>query len=236
MSEAVFETAAVTITSAMQALETEVHPEGRQAELTEKMKPFAANGPWRYAPDSERAKVRDEIVAEQEQRAGVKLFELGKIIAEIEPTISALVAATEEAPDSLEAFSRWRGTRGHSSSDQLGVMTLAELQRARFDREYASAKPTAVLHDYRQALADPYSPANSAFIRFVERRNAVGWEWPAGTTDDDVRAVGDLSKAIAATKAARVPAAARAAQAALASAKATAERARTLHKVRAVRP
>ena len=101
----------------------------------------------------------------------------------------------------------------------------------------STARPSEVAFDYVRASRDPYSPENSALIRFIERRVQVGWPWPAGAAeaDSEVEAVGELSTAVRATREARVSPAARAALDAIQRARALAGEAKSLRKIRAVR-
>lgn len=218
-------------------LSAAVDPEQRAAERAAALQPFGPDGPWRYAPAAEREKAEQAIVDEQMTRAGRALFTLDVALHDAEQQVDAAIAEAQEAPGPLLALERWSGTRGQTRAEQLGVLQLAELQRARFDREYAAAPPSAVLHDYRRALADPYTPEHSTLIAFVEARIRSGWSWPTGTPkiEGEQEAVRNLSRLVRTTRDARIPDDALKAREAIKAARQLAERAKTLHKVRAVR-
>lgn len=217
-------------------LATAVDPEQREAERAAALEPFGPEGPWRYAPQSEREKTVEAVNARQMDRAGRALFTLELALQDSTAQVEAAIEAAQEAPGPLEAFTRWSGSRGMSRDEQFGALTLAELQRARFDREYAAAAPSVVLRDYRAALADPHAPERSTFVAYVDGRMRAGWNWPteAAKSDAEVKAVGDLQRVIATTREARIPTEAVKAREAIRQARRVVDLAKR-HKVRSVR-
>lgn len=233
----VFLDATEALTTYVSALDTAVDPDLRNAEAAEKMRPFTApDGPWRYAPQSERQKVLDTIAAEQQRRAGHALFQTEAAIRALEPQIADAIRQTQLPPSPEAAWTQRAGRMGLTAAELLQLGTLDELRRARFDRELARAQPATVLEAYERALADATDQEHASLIRVVEARFAAGWTGLKPDGDRQLAHAVRLGARINEAREARIPEAAQAARAALDRARARAQFARDLHKIAPQRP
>ena len=227
-----FESIVASVTETVSGLDAAVDVDRRAADIATKMADFQPGRQWAYAPQSEREKVHGQIIAEQEAAAGKELWRLEKTLRAVEPVLRDAIAQSEEPPDPLTALDQWARKEGHSRDFQLQTFALAELYRARFDRELATAQPSTVYAEYTRAiLGDPYTPESNALIRFVEQRHRAGWSGAAPASDGEAEAAARLSKFIAGARESRRPAKAVEALALLEAAKKKALYARDIHKI-----
>jgi hypothetical protein len=141
------------------------------------------------------------------------------------------IAAAQEAPGPLQAFHRWTQTEGASRQEQFAVWQLAELQRARIDRELSAASPSQVLETYQRALQDPHSPENNVALAFIETRYRDGWQGLQPASEAEILRAVKLTETIEAARLQRVPEPATRALDTLKAARKAAQYARDVHKL-----
>jgi len=183
------------------------HPEMRARKVAEALAPFGPDGPWKYAPEQEREKVRRQVEAAEDERAGEALFTIEHEADRCAAALAAWEAAVMVPLDPATAWQRARGTIGIlPPSDVLQITTAAELQYARFDRSLRDAAPSRVTAAYQAALKTPLEFESSNLIRWVELQHTAGWT--GRPIDGDVtesQSAQDLHQTIQAARRSRIP-------------------------------
>jgi hypothetical protein len=200
-------------------LETAINPEIQAQRVAKALEPFGPTGPWKYAPETERERARKAELADIDTLIGEATFAAEHSAHAADQWLTAVEAETMEPVDPVTAWQRERrqgGTLPPVEVQQLSI--LAELQLARFDREYGEALPSVVTAAYQQALMRPYAQASANLIRWVETRHHGEWSGRAikGNTDEAVAAQ-KLKTVIGAARQARIPEDVKAARAAITS-------------------
>lgn len=155
--------------------------------------------PMALARAEETARQRlEERRREQAGEAAYTLQQMQKVAAE---RLTDLYATAELAPSPGAAYFR----RKHvlpTEEQKVSLDTLHELRVARFDRELATASPSAVLERYQTAIKDPLEPEHASWIAWTEFVHGAGW---AGRTlqPHEGSASMQLTAAIKAAKQAR---------------------------------
>ena len=187
------------VQAALDALEHELNPEARRAELEEALKPYAKDGPWAHAPASAKRETAESVAALQKSRADAALLQILQTADAAAPLVEADVTASMNVPDPLTAYVQARDGVGVTGSEGLQLGILGELKTARFDRTLRGAMPAALLAAYQDAVArrDVHE------VAYIERHGTA----LAGRTDDvdQITALHVLNRTIEQTRAARVP-------------------------------
>jgi len=192
---------------------------------------------WRRADDAERDQDRRAARATYAEQAGEDVFRLDHLAHRHTQEVSAVIERALDPPDALTAWTKQTGTGSLAANESLSLTILDELRQARFDRELGTAQPSAVLQQYEAALRDPFEQSSASLIRYVEGRHRTGWTGVL-VTEHEARALtsGALLKAIAATRAIRMPAAAAAVRALITKAEALVNQATSHGRIRSQRP
>lgn len=159
--------------AAITALETEIDPTLREEERARVMHDFEApDGKWKYAPKDEKQRAAKALREDQDHRAGERLYDVGRMVIDIEPLLKQAVESAKEPPSPLESFTRSNNTNGKYTLEQeLLVDIREELQQQTLDHQYGSALPSVVLAAYKSAV----ELGDDATIRYTEKRHGRGW-------------------------------------------------------------
>lgn len=188
-------------------LESAIDPEAQARRLAQALEPYGPDGPWKYAPDSERARVTREVEDAAKTLAGESIYSIEQGAKLAEAWLAGAAAEAEEPLSPVEVWQRERRQVGAlPPADVISLSTLAELQIARFDRNLSDAMPSRVLAAYSAALARPHSQESANLIRWVEFRHRGAWAGPGVEGDvTEAMAASALQQAITAARQARIP-------------------------------
>jgi hypothetical protein len=212
------------------------------AEQDETLKPYGADGPWRYAPASDRMQALRDLEAAQGARSGEALFRLEHSARALELRLTPLIEREMEPPGIEDALALWTGRPGVSVDGLVNLQILGELRQQRLERELAAALPSEFLVRYSRALEDPFEQEHASVIRLIEGR------WPArkaATLPDgltpaqrraEAQATLDLASKITATRNGRISPHYAAGQRLIAESYALADQVKALRRVRSQRP
>jgi hypothetical protein len=181
-------------------------------ELRDATAPFEAGGALQYAPPEYRQRAEADVKGKQKQRAGEALFQAEHVARRVEVSLEPVIAAAKEPPAPLAALFASGGgvdalkVPNVTLGERMQLDLLDETRRARFDRDYGNAKPSAILAYYSRALTDATNQANASFIRWVEGRHRTTWTGaPIGNDATEAIKATDLAKAIEAARETRIP-------------------------------
>lgn len=195
-----------TVEELITGLRTAMDPRARADEFATAMQPFGPDGPWRYAPMSERRAAEERIQTDQGRRAGVALYRLERFVNEHATSVQVDIEGHRlTPPDPATAWERTSGSRALSAEATFTRDLLDEARRARFDRELHDAPPSVILRQYTLAAVDPHDQHNASLISYVERQHGHAWNGPAVDNPDERAAVLRLRQAIETARDARVP-------------------------------
>lgn len=226
------------LTPLVEQMEVASHPDTLSDRLAKALEPFGTNGPWKYAPTSERDKVTRDVTDTHHTAAGEAVFVVEQEAMEADRWLKGLEAETQEPVSPVTAWQRARSQVGVLPPLEVqNLSILQELQIARYDRTLADARPSVVSAAYAAALKRPFEQDACNLIRWVEERHGTGWSG-RGVEGDTTEALAAqaLNTAIRDARLARIPADVQAARAVIAGALASADRVKATRRVRAQRP
>jgi hypothetical protein len=215
------------------ALELDV--DARRQELDGVMADFGPQGRWRFAPVGERERTAAAVKKSQQERAGVRLYELDRVARQAEEVAATAEAEAVKAPDPETAWTMATGRSGLTFVELNGLAVADELRLMRLDRELGSATVAEVRELYADALVKPTRQENATIIRYIEKRIQRGG-WPVSKPGDggkDAEALGQLLGLVRTMQDMRIPDAVRKARASIQAARKVSSEARELYKVEA---
>ena len=215
----------------LQAAATDsVDRDKRGAEHAASMKPFAKGEMWQFAPESERRKASEAIIAEQDAYAGECLFNFERFVLEAEPVIDATISDLMEPPSAEAAIYARYNVKGMSIEAREIALLRSELREQNLRGELQSASPVEILSMYQRAL----STGDDCAVRVVE--SGLSKRRYSSTEPRDIAAVQALAKAIEQARRNRVPENVRNTQHALKQARVLIGRIKNVHKIEPKRP
>jgi hypothetical protein len=168
--------------AAIAAVRQSLDRDARGKERAEYLKPYGPTGAWRFAPKIEKERAAVRIAAEQDRRAGVALYTLGRLRRDAEPVVAAAVESQKQPPTPEDAWRKRTGQLGVNAEVFFLMAAVDELRQGRLAAELAKAPPSEWLDRYQKALADPLSQEGATVVRVIENAAARA-EWSGAPID-----------------------------------------------------
>lgn len=218
------------------ALERSMDPALLADEEANALEPFGPGGPWRYAPVEEKEQTRRTVRDAQAQRAGEDYFRVDHRAYAFEQALMPMMEAARQPLSIEDALAAESGQRGYSRNEMTQLEILHELRRPHIEKEFKTAKPSAIRASHAALLKSPPTQDNASRLRILEGLHYPHWSGvDVGDDAKEVLEMHELHKQIEAAREARIPEPMRAVQALLSQASTLLKRAK-VHGVRSQRP